>query len=248
MIGDVRTDSPGMEVWASMPNGSEGSGLLSSSGQALESRTPGTNQSIRWAADLTTQLVNGSGDQTVTIEDWTRGRLLSATDTRANNSTKGNPSLVADVLGDWREELLVRTTDSTAMRVYVSTELTTHKLATLMHDPQYRAEIARQQTAYNQPAYPGWYLASDTDFADVPVLTVPTDPGAPVLRDRPGTGKDEVQVRAVDGVAWYVNGERVTAPNGKVRIDGEVRVVAVPTAWYRFPEGAQTVWTAEFAR
>ena len=91
--------------------------------------------SIRWAADMTTQIVNGSGDQTPTIDDWTRGRLLTADGTRTNNGTKGTPSLVADVLGDWREEMLVRTADSSALRIYLSTEVTDHKLYTLMHDP-----------------------------------------------------------------------------------------------------------------
>ncbi|WP_345802457.1 rhamnogalacturonan lyase [Microbacterium sp. AZCO] len=246
MIGDVRPDVPGIEAWSSMPNGTEGSGLLSATGGRLQPTTPGTNQSIRWAGDLTTQIVDGSGTATPTIKDWTRGTLLTATGTLTNNGTKGNPSLVADVLGDWREELVVRTTDSSALRIYVSTDVTSHKLVTLMADLQYRAEIARQQTTYNQPAYTGWYLASDMDFSKVPLLTVETSPRAPELRDRPGSGKDEVQVHATDGVAWYVNGERVTAPNGKVRVDGPVEVVAVPTAWYRFPAGATTRWTAEF--
>jgi hypothetical protein len=53
--------------------------------------------------------------------------------------------------------------------MYLSTEATNHKLYTLMHDPQYRAEVARQNTAYNQPAYTDFYLASDMDFADVPL-------------------------------------------------------------------------------
>ena len=66
-----------------------------------------------------------------------KGRWLTATGTRTNNHTKGNPSLVADIFGDWREELLVRTVDSSAVRIYVSTEVTDRKLYTLMHDPQY---------------------------------------------------------------------------------------------------------------
>jgi len=161
MIGDVDKAVPGIENWAI--------GMQSADGDKLSSTGPGTNMSIRWAADMTTQLVNGSGDQTPTIDDWKRGRLLTATGTRTNNSTKGNPSLVADVVGDWREELLVRTADSSALRMYLSTEVTNHKLYTLMHDPQYRAEVARQNTAYNQPAYTDFYLASDMDFADVPL-------------------------------------------------------------------------------
>ncbi|MFF1252097.1 rhamnogalacturonan lyase [Pseudarthrobacter sp. NPDC058329] len=161
MIGDVDPAVPGIENWAIGMQAADG-GKLSSSG-------PGTNMSIKWAADMTTQIVNGSAEQTPTIDDWKRGRLLTATDTRTNNGTKGNPSLVADVVGDWREELLVRTTDSSALRMYLSTEVTNHKLYTLMHDPQYRAEVARQNTAYNQPSYTDFYLASDMDFANVPL-------------------------------------------------------------------------------
>lgn len=244
MIGDVRPDVPGIEVWSSMPGGTEGSGLLSATGEVLQAQTPGTNMSIRWAGDLTTELVNGSGDQTPTIDDWTRGTVLTATGTLTNNGTKGNPSLVADVLGDWREELLVRTADSSALRFFTTTEPTAHKLTTLMHDVQYRAETARQQTTYNQPAYTSFYLASDLDWADVPVLTAPTEPKAPKFTDKPGTSRDEVKVPTnVKGVSYYLNGEKVESPGGKVRVTGEVTVVAVPDAGYRIADGATSRWT-----
>lgn len=248
MIGDVRTDVPGMEVWSSIQPGTDRSGLLSATGAVISPPpAPGTNQSIRWAADLTTQIVNGSGTQTPTVGDWTRGTLLTATGTLTNNGTKGNPLLVADVLGDWREELLVRTTDSTALRIYTSTEVTTHKLTTLMHDVQYRAETARQQTTYNQPAYTSYYLASDVDWSTVPVLTTPVTPGEPTFKDRPGTAHDEVQVPTyVTGVSYFVNGELVTASDGKVQVTGEVTVVAVPTAWYSLAEDAPSEWSATF--
>jgi len=169
MIGDVLPAVRGIESWASLPGGSDSLGLYSAAGVVTPGPIPGTNQSIRWAADLTTQIVNGALEQDATIDDWLRGRLLTAAGTRTNNGTKGNPSLVADILGDWREEMLVRNLDSSAIRIYVSTELTTHKMYTLMHDPQYRVEVARQQTTYNQPAYPSFYFASDVDWATVPV-------------------------------------------------------------------------------
>jgi len=239
MIGDVRTDVAGIENW--------GMRLRAADGTILGGPQPGTNQSIRWAADLTTQIINGSGSQTPTIDDWTRGTLVTATDTRTNNGTKGNPSLVADVFGDWREELLVRTVDSSALRIYTSTEVTTHKLTTLMHDPQYRAEVARQQTAYNQPSYTGYYLASDMDFANVPLYTSEVTPGEPKFKDRPGTAHDEVQVPTnIAGVAYYVDGELVTLKNGKVTVDGDTTVVAVPTAWYRIADGATWEWSFGF--
>lgn len=161
MIGDVDPSVPGIENWAI--------GMQSADGDKLSTTGPGTNMSIKWAADMTTQIINGAGEQTPTIDDWKRGRLLTAEGTRTNNGTKGTPSLVADVVGDWREEMLVRTADSSALRMYLSTEVTNHKLYTLMHDPQYRAEVARQNTTYNQPSYTDFHLASDMDFAGVPL-------------------------------------------------------------------------------
>ena len=38
-----------------------------------------------------------------------------------------------------------------------------------MHDPQYRAEVARQNTAYNQPSFTDFYLVSDMNFGNVPL-------------------------------------------------------------------------------
>jgi hypothetical protein len=174
MVGDILPDVPGLEAWPSLPPNAEdlGIGLFSASGDLLGTTTPGTNMSIRWAADMTTQIINGADGTpqlAVTLDDWLRGTLLAAEGTMTNNFTKGNPGLVADIFGDWREELLLRTEDSSAIRIYLSTELTDRKLYTLMHDPQYRAEVARQQTTYNQPAYTSFYLGSDIDWAQVPI-------------------------------------------------------------------------------
>jgi rhamnogalacturonan endolyase len=164
MVGDILPEHPGLEAWATT-----GMGLWTAQGQKIGTAGPGTNQSIKWAADLSTQIVDGALAVTPSIEDYRRGRLLTAENTFTNNGTKGNPSLVADIFGDWREELLLRNADSTAIRIYLSTEVTTHKLYTLMHDPQYRAEIARQQTTYNQPSYTSFHLGTGTDWATVPI-------------------------------------------------------------------------------
>jgi hypothetical protein len=188
MVGDVDPDIPGIEAWASLPPNEEGEpeGMFSAAGEPIAGPTPSTNMSIRWGADLTTQHISGTATevlQTPVIEDRRHGVVLEATGTLANNWTKGNPSLVADVFGDWREELLVRTEDSSALRIYLSTEVTGHKLHTLMHDPQYRVGAATQQTAYNQPQYTGFYLASDMDFGEVAVPDFHTPGAIEDLRD-----------------------------------------------------------------
>ncbi|WP_424447097.1 rhamnogalacturonan lyase [Microbacterium arborescens] len=239
MIGDVRPDVAGTEVWSSMPGGTDASGLLTAQGDVLSTATPGTNASIRWAGDLTTQLVNGSGAVTPTIDDWTRGTVLTASGTLTNNGTKGNPGLVADVLGDWREELVVRTADSAALRVYVSTELTGHKLYTLMHDPQYRAEVARQQTAYNQPSYTGFHLASGMDFAGVPLRPAPAPLAAPGIGvDSAGVNVSWKATDAGAAVTGYIVTLRSAAGEAlEQRVGAEVRTA-------RFAGVPQGQWTA----
>lgn len=246
MIGDVRADVPGIEVWSSMPGGTEASGLLSSTGEVLSAATPGTNMSIRWAADLTTQLVNGSGTATPTIDDWTRGTLLTATGTLTNNGTKGNPSLVADVFGDWREELVVRTTGSSALRIFTSTEVTTHKLTTLMHDAQYRVESARQQTTYNQPSYTSYYLASDIDWSQVPLLTTTVEPKSPRFIDIRGYLLDFFFVPFDRDVDYYRDGELLRSGLHKAPRT-EVSIVAVPKPFRAIAEGAESTWTHDFS-
>lgn len=178
MVGDIDPSKPGLETWANT-----GVGLWTAAGQKISSATPGTNMNIKWAANMTTQIVDGSGNADITIEDWQKGRVLTAEGTRSNNGTKGNPSLVADIFGDWREELLVRTADSSAIRIYTSTEVTNHKLYTLMHDAQYRAEVARQSTTYNQPSYTSFYFGSDTNWENVPVPSFST-PGVLSVLER----------------------------------------------------------------
>jgi len=204
MVGDVLPGTRGVEAWASLPGGSDSLGLYSAAGVLTPGPIPGTNQSIRWAADMTTQIIDGALEVTPTIRDWQRGVLLTAEGMRTNNGTKGNPGLAADIFGDWREELLLRNVDSSAIRIYLSTELTNRKLYTLMHDPQYRAETARQQTTYNQPAYPTFYFASDINWANVPVPDFWAPGSIAALRDRLDafvdsgdiTGAVAVQLRA----------------------------------------------------
>lgn len=171
MIGKVDPGVPGLQTWCSESHLAHepSRGLRSAKGERLDEMAPGTNMSIKWAADMTSQFISGTFDEPVTIEDWKRGRLLTAEGTRSNNGTKGNPCLVADLFGDWREELVVRTTDSKAIRIYMSTEVTDRKLYTLMHDPQYRTGVAWQNVVYNQPCNTSFYLGTDMNWSKVPV-------------------------------------------------------------------------------
>jgi len=93
--------------------------------------------------------------------DWNTSslvRLLTATGAAANNGTKANAALTADLCGDWREEVIWRAADNTSLRIYSTTIPATNRIYTLMHDPQYRLAIAWQNVGYNQPPHPSFYL------------------------------------------------------------------------------------------
>ncbi|MBE5960190.1 MAG: hypothetical protein E7256_02190 [Lachnospiraceae bacterium] len=158
MIGDLLSNVRGYETW--------GVNTTDAKGNIVTVNTIGTNQNINWAADMTTQIYTGN---IVKANGTSTTTLLNAAGTSSNNGTKGNASLIADVFGDWREELVVRTTDSSALRIYTNTEVSTTKMYTLMHDTQYRAQVAGQNTSYNQPAYLSFYFAADTDWEYVPI-------------------------------------------------------------------------------
>lgn len=163
MVGDVNPDVRGLSVWVNE--------MYDCKGNKLPDKVLGTNQSIRWAEDLSTQVTDGVnyvGDiHTGVINDNTHGIMLRPEGTMTNNGTKGNPGLIADIFGDFREELVLRTKDSSAIRIYTNTALTKHKLFTLMHDTMYRTGIAWQNNCYNQPCYTKFYYASDMDFSQV---------------------------------------------------------------------------------
>lgn len=129
-------------------------------GSAFESGVSiGTNFRVFWDGDLYDETLDGT-----VISDWDGSRMsavFNAEGCVSVNGTKANPSLQADILGDWREEVIYPTADGSALRVFTTTELTEHKLPTLMHDPVYRSGVAAEQTAYNQPPHIGFYLADE---------------------------------------------------------------------------------------
>jgi len=90
----------------------------------------------------------------------------------SNNGTKSNPTLTADLYGDWREEVVWRETDSSALRIYTTTDLTTRRIYTLMHDPQYRSAVSWQNTAYNQPPHPGFHIGNGMAAPPMPNIMV----------------------------------------------------------------------------
>jgi rhamnogalacturonan endolyase len=149
---DVWAGSAGAESWSAVADG-----LRNPKGQVVSGRKPGsTNFTVWWDGDPTRELLDGTH-----IDKYGTGgdtRLLTASGVHSNNGTKSTPSLSADLMGDWREEVIWPTSDNTALRIYSTPTPTDRRFVTLMHDPTYRVAVAWQNTAYNQPPHPGYAL------------------------------------------------------------------------------------------
>ncbi|PQP83696.1 rhamnogalacturonan lyase [Paenibacillus sp. PCH8] len=162
MAADIDPRHRGAEVWA------DGS-LYSAKGQKLGTTLPSsTNFGIWWDGDLLRELLDSNR-----IDKWDYANsrtvnLLTASGVSSNNGTKSTPNLQADLFGDWREEVVWRTNDSSALRIYTTTAVTDKRIYTLMHDPVYRLGIAWQNVAYNQPPHTGFYLGEGMNAPPVP--------------------------------------------------------------------------------
>ncbi len=135
--------------------------LMDCKGNLISNKKPTQNFSIWWDGDLNRELLDSNK---IDKWDYINGKtvnILTATGYSSNNTTKATPCLSADLFGDWREEVIFRKEDNSSVRIYTTNIATTHKLYTLMHDTQYRTAIAWQNSAYNQPPHPSFYLGVD---------------------------------------------------------------------------------------
>lgn len=171
--GNIYSKNPGAEFW-----GATGNDIFDGTGKTISTTKPAQNFMIYWDGDLEREILDGTK-----IDDFTDSgkinRLLTADGCSANNGSKNNPGLSADIMGDWREELVVRTTDSKYLRVYNTKYTTDVRLTTLMHDVHYRTQVAGEQNCYNQPAHTSFYLGSDENLPERPAVTINSSTNPP---------------------------------------------------------------------
>ncbi|HNZ70185.1 MAG TPA: T9SS type A sorting domain-containing protein [Prolixibacteraceae bacterium] len=194
--GELDPSTPGFHFWAS-----GGLGLYDISGTRVGNVPNSINFVVWWDGNLSRELMNGN-----TIDRWKIGinnaeRLLTGNGAGSINGTKSTPVLQADLFGDWREEVILRRNDNKALRVYTTVIPTNHKLYTFMQDPVYRVAVSWQNSSYNQPPHPGFYVASDMDFPP------PAPQGVPVAGFNRGSGeiiKDLMVYDDLNAIRWQV--------------------------------------------
>ena len=173
MAADIDPENPGVEMWST-----DSHGIRNIKGEVLYTamdpddpqhqqhlklgdRYLSVNFGIWWDGDLLRALLD---HETVSKYDWQQKTIVDVKHFDGivfNNGTKSNPCLAADILGDWREEVIARTPDSDELRIFITPIPTDHRINCLMEDIPYRLSTAAQNVGYNQPSEPGFYLGPD---------------------------------------------------------------------------------------
>lgn len=155
LAADIYPNHRGYELWSSRTGG-----IYNVKGEKITSSLPPVNFRIYWDGDLQDELLDRSY-----IDDWDYinhkpVRLLDASKYGgvSINGTKATPVLSADILGDWREEVIFRSTDNNSLLLFTTGIPTQYRMPTLMHDPVYRLGVAWQNVVYNQPPHTGFFM------------------------------------------------------------------------------------------
>lgn len=154
LAADIDPNHLGAETWAlNSPQ------LFNVKGEAIsDKRPPQVNFAVWWDGDLLRELLDSTKIFKWNWQTATSEVIFSADNVSTNNGTKNNPAISGDILGDWREEIIFRTSDNSALRIYSTPIPTEYGLVTLLQDRQYRLALTWQNTAYNQPPHPSFYL------------------------------------------------------------------------------------------
>ena len=139
LVGDIDPAHPGMECWGDKF-------FFSSKGQIIEGLVPPQNELVWWDADLLRELHNRG-----TISKWKGATLGSA---------QGNVQHVADILGDWREEIVTFTGGE--LRIYSTTIPAADRRVCLMQDTLYRNDVTHRAMGYTHVPMTSYYLGAPT--------------------------------------------------------------------------------------
>lgn len=156
LAADIDPRHPGTECWVA---GAGIAGLYSAKGEKIADAAPRScNFAIWWDGDLLRELCDRNRVMKWDYRTGELTNLLVAEGCVSNNGTKATPCLQADLFGDWREEVVWRTQDDSALRIFTTTIPTKQRFPTLMHDRQYRMSTVWQNAGYNQPPHPSFRI------------------------------------------------------------------------------------------
>ena len=135
------------------------------------------NFRIYWDDDLLEEGLDGASSREGASRVFKAdGSIVFTADGTANcNWTKNTPSATGDIFGDWREEIIARTSDNKYIRIYTTNIYTQWRNYTLWHDHQYRQGMVWESVGYNQPPHASYYLGELEKITVAPPPLTMTD-------------------------------------------------------------------------
>lgn len=131
------------------------------------------NQRIYWDGDLCDEYFDSPGTEGYGVvykpaSKSASGGRWNFSESKCVNWSKNNPCALGDILGDWREEVVMRKPDNTALLIYSTNIPTTYRITTLWHDHQYRNAMVWQSMGYNQPPHKSYFLGKKEEITRDP--------------------------------------------------------------------------------
>jgi len=139
LAGDIDPAFPGMEVWGDKF-------FFTSNGRIIPGAVPPQNELVWWDGDLLRELHSRGS-----IAKWKGAEL---------GRTEGAVHQVADLVGDWREEIV--TFANGELRVYSTAIRAADRRVTLMQDPLYRHDVTHRSMGYTHVPMTSFYLGTGT--------------------------------------------------------------------------------------
>ena len=139
LCGDILADYPGQECYAGEAKGGDQAWMFTAQGERIGRENIGSLNpwTLWWDADPLKEII-------------LKGKLMKFQGAEIFSPTGADrPQLVADILGDWREELV--TAVNGELRIYSTTIPAQSRRACLMHDRLYRLYVATNSMGYNTP-------------------------------------------------------------------------------------------------
>ena len=194
LAADIVSSNRGYEFWSSY-GGPENAAdrnqnpFSAQTGKQVINQKASMNFRIYWDGDMQDELFDGTNISHWNGSSYTTTALGNYNASQSCNGTKATPNLLADLLGDWREEVILwSANDNATLNIFTTNTPTPYRVPTLMHDHTYRMGICWQNTAYNQPPHLGYYLPDYINGKLTGIVSINTNmpAEAPVIYDLSG--------------------------------------------------------------
>lgn len=171
IVADIIPESEGFEYWSSLQEGI----FSCATGEFITNTFPTGigggvfyNIALYWTGETTRDLFdrglvyNYKGCPIINNRTRVVNFNVGYGSSQGNHSTKYNPCYYGDFLGDYREEMILPSSDGNSIYIFSTNHPSNNRLHHLMTDHTYDMSQAMQNVGYNQSNNLGYYVGAET--------------------------------------------------------------------------------------